>query len=312
MILCVNLNAAIDKTIVVDHFELGQIHRPKSVLSLAGGKGCNVARVLNTLGQPAAVTGWVGGYAGQFILAQLRQEGVRDAFVTTAVESRTCTSVVDASTNVITEIYESGVPVQPEEVEMLLATVEGWLSKAQLLVLSGSLPPGAPRNIYAQLIDLARTAGVPTLLDASKDALQLGLLAQPTYVKPNQTELAEILQTPLDTVEQQRTAAQEVARRHQTTVILSLGKHGALLTDGELMWQAIPPRVHAISAVGSGDSLVAGFSSAVVSGSRLPDALRLGVACGTANTLMIGAGRLQRGDVDAIRPGVTVTQLETS
>lgn len=312
MILCVNLNAAIDKTIVVDHFELGQIHRPKSVLSLAGGKGCNVARVLHTLGEEAVVTGWLGGYAGQYIEAQLQHEGVRTAFVQTAVESRTCTSVVDASTNAITEIYESGVPVQPEEVEMLLAVIAERLPESRLLVLSGSLPPGAPRNIYAQLIDLARRAGIPTLLDASKDALQLGLLAQPTYVKPNQTELAEILQAPLDTVEQQRAAAQEVARRYRTIVVLSLGKHGAVLADGEHRWQAVPPPVAAISAVGSGDSLVAGFTSAVVSGSSLPDALRLGVACGTANTLMIGAGRLQRGDVDAIRPGVTVTELAPS
>ncbi len=309
MILCVNLNAAIDKTIVVDHFDLGQIHRPQSVLALAGGKGCNVARVLHTLKHEAVVTGWVGGYAGQFIEAQLQQDGMRTAFVQTAVESRMCTSVVDASNRSVTEIYEAGVPVQPFEVEQLLDLVRQRLDGARFLVLSGSLPPGAPRNIYAQLIEQAHTVGVPVLLDASKDALQLGLLAHPTFVKPNQTELAEILQTPLDSVEKQREAAQAVARRYHTTVILSLGKQGALLADGQQMWQAVPPPVKALSAVGSGDSLVAGFVGAVVSGGSLSDALQMGVACGTANTLMLGAGRLQLDDVNTLRPQVALSAL---
>ncbi len=309
MILCVNLNAAIDKTIVVDHFDLGQIHRPQSVLSLAGGKGCNVARVLQTLKHEAVVTGWVGGFAGQFIEAQLQQDGMRTAFIQTAVESRMCTSVVDVSNHTVTEIYEAGVPVQPVEVQQLHDVVRERLGGVRFLVLSGSLPPGAPRNIYAQLIEQAHSAGVPVLLDASKDALQLGLLAQPTFVKPNQTELAELLQTALDSVEKQRAAAMEVARRYHTTVILSLGKQGALLADGQQMWQAMPPPVKALSAVGSGDALVAGFVGSLVSSSSLPEALQMGVACGTANTLMLGAGRLQWDDVNRLRTQVTISEV---
>ena len=97
MILCVNLNAAVDKTIVVDSFQLGEIHRPQAVKSLAGGKGCNVARGLKQLGAQAVVTGWVGGTTGQFIENGLQQEGIATDFVYTDFESRTCTSILDSA-----------------------------------------------------------------------------------------------------------------------------------------------------------------------------------------------------------------------
>ncbi len=81
MILCLNLNAAIDKTIVVSSFEINKIHRPESVLALAGGKGCNVARALKTLRGIPVVSGWVGGLAGQFIEKELHQEGIQTDFI---------------------------------------------------------------------------------------------------------------------------------------------------------------------------------------------------------------------------------------
>ncbi len=110
MILCVNLNAAIDKTIVVNSFQMGQIHRPEAVKSLPGGKGCNVARALKQFGEIPVVTGWVGGTAGQFIEEGLNQEGIQTDFVYTDFESRTCTSILDSGSQAMTEFYETGRP----------------------------------------------------------------------------------------------------------------------------------------------------------------------------------------------------------
>src|SRR5512133_1961719 len=95
MILCVNPNAAVDRTAVIEDFRLDAIHRPSFELALPGGKGCNVARAARTLGEQPVVTGWVGGYAGQFIQAGLQAEGILTAFVQTAVESRDCLSILD-------------------------------------------------------------------------------------------------------------------------------------------------------------------------------------------------------------------------
>src|SRR5512140_997558 len=95
MILCLNLNAAIDKTIVVASFEIDKIHRPESVIALAGGKGCNVARALKTFREIPVVSGWVGGFAGLYIESELQREGIQTDFVHTNFESRTCTSILD-------------------------------------------------------------------------------------------------------------------------------------------------------------------------------------------------------------------------
>src|SRR5512146_40318 len=119
MILCLNLHAAIDKTIVVSSFAVNKIHRPESVVSLAGGKGCNAARALKTLGETPVVSGWVGGFAGQFIENELQREGIQTAFIHTDFESRTCTSILDREKQTMTEIYEIGEPVPLEKINEL-------------------------------------------------------------------------------------------------------------------------------------------------------------------------------------------------
>ena len=117
MILCLNLNAAIDKTIVVSSLEINKIHRPESVIALAGGKGCNVARALKTLGAEPVVSGWVGGFAGQFIETELHREGIQTDFIYTDFESRTCTSILDREHGTMTEIYEKGETVPAKKVD---------------------------------------------------------------------------------------------------------------------------------------------------------------------------------------------------
>src|SRR5512146_1338826 len=119
MILCLTLNAAIDKTIVVSSFEIDKIHRPESVIAQAGGKGCNVARALKTLGEEPVVAGWVGGFAGQFIETELHREGIQTDFIHTDFESRTCTSILDRRKQTMTEIYEMGEQIPQKKIEEL-------------------------------------------------------------------------------------------------------------------------------------------------------------------------------------------------
>src|SRR5829696_4454717 len=104
MILCVNANAAIDKTVVVSGFGFNEIHRPQSVLALPGGKGANVAKALKVLGEQPLVTGWVGGFNGAFIEAGFQREGIRTGFVHVDAESRTCLSILDPENGTLTEI----------------------------------------------------------------------------------------------------------------------------------------------------------------------------------------------------------------
>jgi tagatose 6-phosphate kinase len=306
MILCLNPNAAIDKTIVVPSFELGRIHRPESVISLAGGKGCNVARGLKTLGEIPVVSGWVGGFAGQFIETALHQEGIQTDFIHTNFESRTCTSILDRRDGTMTEIYEVGEAVPPDKVEELQDRLRASIGKYEAVTLSGSLPPGVPPNFYASIIAIAREAGVPTFLDSSGEALRQGIEAGPFFVKPNEAEAKSLLGIEqihsLDFVQ----AALEISEKYKTSVLLSMGKQGGVAARGTEAFLVKSPMVEAKSAVGSGDCSLAGLAHGILRESSFEQALVCAMAAGAANTLTIGAGQFRREEFEMLRERVQI------
>ncbi len=305
MILCVTANAAIDKTAVVAPFRLNAIHRTSEVLALPGGKGCNVARALKQLGDTSLVTGWVGGFAGQFIESGLQKEGIETAFVHVEGESRTCLSILDPEAQTMTEVYEKGAAIPPEKLAELVAWFRANVGNYQAVALSGSLPAGVPADFYAQLIEIAHTAGVPVYLDASGEALKRGLEARPALIKPNQAEFAALIGGELKTVTDTIAAAREISTRYDTSVIVSLGEAGAIAAFQNEVVQALPPPVAFVSAVGSGDCMLAGILYSIVRGGDLRKQLRSGVAAGTANTLQLGAGIYTREQFDQIYEQVT-------
>jgi tagatose 6-phosphate kinase len=306
MILCLNLNAAIDKTIVVSSFEINKIHRPESVIALAGGKGCNVARALKTLGEEPIISGWVGGFAGQFIERELYGEGIQTDFVHTDFESRTCTSILDRKHETITEIYERGEPVPAEKVEQLRERIRTVVGKYKAVTLSGSLPPGVPYDFYAGVIEIAKEAGVLTFLDSSGEALRRGVEAGPFFVKPNETEAKSLLDVKasdsLDFVQ----AAVEISTRYKTNVVLSMGAKGAIAAKGRNVFEVKSPSVEAKSAVGSGDCMLAGLTYGALRGFSFEETITVGVAAGTANTLTIGAGQFKMDDFERLRGQVHI------
>jgi tagatose 6-phosphate kinase len=306
MILCVNPNAAIDKTVIVSPFQLGKIHRPQAVKALPGGKGCNVARALKTLGETPVVTGWVGGTAGQFIENGLHAEGIQTDFVHVDFESRTCLSIVDGPT--ITEIYELGEPIPPEDVAAMRDHFRAIVGGYDAVTFSGSLPPGVPADFYPDLITIANDVGVPTFLDSSQDPLKLGVEAKPFLVKPNEDEAAILTGREIHTVVDCMAAARALACRYGSIVVISLGPEGAVAARGDEALYVQNPRVEAKSAVGSGDCTLAGLAYGFTRGFAFEDALKHGVAAGTANTLTIGAGTFTPDDFERVRALVAVTR----
>lgn len=307
MILCVNPNAAIDKTLVVDSFQLNAIHRPTFELSLPGGKGCNVARVAKALGQQPVVTGWVGGHHGLFIEEGLHAEGIQTAFIHTLVESRDCISILDSSTGTMTEIYEKGRPVSPAELGEFYENFQAWLPRVKMVTFSGSLPPGVPTNFYARLIGMAQAADVRTILDSSGEALRQGLEeGHPSVLKCNRAELGGVIGQPLDSLDDVRRIIRELSARLDIRVVITLGGAGAVAAEGGRLWLVQAPSIEAISAVGSGDAFLAGLACGLLAGKPFDQALCLAVAAGSANAMQIGAGRLRVGDIDMLLEQVRV------
>jgi len=308
MILCLNLNAAIDKTLIVPSFELNKIHRPKSAILLAGGKGVNVGRALKTLGEVPVVSGWVGGYAGQFIERELQREGIQTDFVHTDFESRTCTSILDPDNGTLTEVYEVGEPIPLEKVDQLRDHFRAIIRNYKAVTLSGSLPAGVPSNFYADLIKIAGEAGVLTFFDSSGDALRQGVEARPFLIKPNETEAKSLLRVDPNHTLDFTQAAVEISAKYETSVILSLGANGAVAVNGQQVFTVKNPNVEAKSAVGSGDCLLAGLTYGFTHGLSFEETVTCGIAAGTANTLTIGAGQFKLEDFERLRGQVQINK----
>jgi 1-phosphofructokinase family hexose kinase len=295
MIVTVVPNPSLDKTVLVSDFAAGQIYRPSAVMTLAGGKGFNFARALRTLGQQCLTIGPVGGYMGQYLLALAAQEGLPCDCLEVQTEVRTCLTIIDQTAdNRLTELYERGVPLDESVWERLLARVASHFSEATFLAVCGSFPPGVPQSGLSDLVSQAQSAHVPVLLDTHGTQLAGVLELGAALLKVNQYEAGEMLGCAIETPEQAVTAALNLQKRGVREVVITLGKVGAVGVTSDSYpfgWQA--PTVEAISPTGSGDCLFAGIAAGLSHGKPLPEAVRLGIAAGAANTLQPGAGRLE-------------------
>lgn len=184
MILTVTLNAALDRTMTVPNFQIGFRHRATDTLILPGGKGINVARAVKILGRPVIATGFVGGRKGDQILADLSEEGILSDFVRVEGESRTYTAVIDSATNVVTEVNEHGLEIQPQEFELLLDKLDYLGRAADIVVLAGSLPRGLEDDSYARIIQHLRRHDVTIFFYTYGDPLRLGIKAGPDFAFP--------------------------------------------------------------------------------------------------------------------------------
>jgi 1-phosphofructokinase family hexose kinase len=314
MILTVTVNAAVDKTLTVANLQLGHRHRAQQGLVMAGGKGINVARALKRLDEPVIATGLAGGRAGLHIVDGLHSEGILNDFVRIAGESRTSTAVVDPTSGLQTEINEYGPEVTAEEISILLEKIRYLSGAVSTVVFAGSLPRKVDNSFYADVIRDMNRRKVRTVIDAEGEPLRLSLAAEPTLVSPNQREAEALVGNEFQTDEDFQHGLSAIASMGAANVLVTL-KTGcyALLVEGKgrrTMYRAWIPRVEAVSAVGSGDALLAGFVSAQQAGRPPQDCLRLALACGAANTQTVGAGVFEPRDVPRYSAMVEVQEIQ--
>jgi len=326
-ILTVTLNAAVDTTLTVGTLRVGESETARDVLKLPGGKGNNVARTLRRLGIPVIASGLVGGPAASSITDGLAGEGVPPHFMHITAHTRACTAIVELSHGRVTEVNEPGATVATEVAEQFQEHFDGLLRSGgvTLLVLSGSLPPGLPVDYYARLVQQARAAGVPAVVDSKGKALEAALTEAPLVVKPNKVEAETLLGHRIDAIDDALRAAWALRRRGPHVVALTLGAQGAVLVAEKGAWLARAPRQDAVDTVGSGDAFVGGFvaglwdavssgaaaslSAAATDATVLARALARAAACGAANALTLGAGMIEARDVARIEQSVVVEPL---
>lgn len=308
-ILTVSLNAAIDVVYTLPRLTPGAIHIAMTVDRVAGGKANNVARVLARLGRPVLATGFAGGAAGRFLLENLTAQGIATDYERMAGENRSCLTILGTEAGSVTELRERGPTLTEQDGDRFVQRFTRLLGDVGLVVISGSLPPGLPPAFYHTLVSLAKERELPVILDASGKALQVAIEAGPTLVKPNRDELAEWAGRPLPALADVIEAARVLAAAGPAMVAVSLGADGIILITATEALVATPPLIQARNTVGSGDSAVAGLAAALSTGASPADALRLAVACGTANALTDGVAEVDPATVEQIRTQVQLRSL---
>jgi 1-phosphofructokinase/tagatose 6-phosphate kinase len=312
MIVTVTLNAAIDRTLTVPNFQRGQRHRASAGVTLAGGKGINVARALKALGVPVVATGLVGGTTGSRIVEELTHEAILNDFVHIDGESRTSTAVVDPTGEAYTEINEWGPAVNPEELETLLEKLRYLTQDAEFVVFAGSLPRDVEDDFYAEATRELAKRHIPTVLDTEGEPLRLGVEAEPFLVSPNQAEAESLVGQEFHDEEDFRLALDGIADLGARNVLITTEQGALALLREEreaLRYRANAPRVDPVSTVGSGDVLLAAFLAARHAGRSNEESLRAAVAAGTASTLEVGAGRFDPRQAGRLQAGVELVEL---
>ena len=309
MILTVTLNAAIDRTVAVPNFRLGQRHRAVEARTMAGGKGVNIARSLKSLDRPVIATGFAGGATGTHVVEQLTEESILNDFVRIREESRTNTSVLDPTNGEQTEINERGPSVSAKEVELFRDKLLYLAKGAAIVVFAGSLPRGVEPDLYARLTRELARLGVTTVIDTDGEPLRAAVRAEPDVVSPNVLEAEELVGHEFNDEEDRSIAVREIVSLGAREAIMTLpdGCLAQVVVDGtpQLLRASIEPR-EPVATVGSGDAFLAGYVAARYDGGAPEDCLRFGVACGTESTRRLGAGLIDPREVERLVAEVEV------
>ena len=288
MILCVTPNPAIDRTMHVNALRLGEVHRAEKVLMAAGGKGLNVARTIRALGGETVCMGLIGGHTGNLLADLAKQEGLSARWTQTQSETRTCVILVEDGRDA-TVVNEHGAEVDADAAQLFCNDVWKMSEQADLVCVSGSLPPGFSTDVFHAILTGLVERKKSVWVDTSGKALSAALKVHGINIKVNAGELGAALGFEISNAKQAKKASAQVREREVASVIVTLGKDGAILNSSSV-WFAKPPMIEAVSSVGSGDAFLGGLALALESGHSPKIALRYGVAAGAANALHFGGG----------------------
>ncbi|SPE37327.1 bifunctional 6-phosphofructokinase/tagatose-6-phosphate kinase [Candidatus Sulfopaludibacter sp. SbA3] len=287
MIVTLTINPAIDRIISVDRLAFEDRAYINSSRESAGGRGINASCVLHSFGADTTAVFPSGGDSGKRLESLLRDCGFLISVVPIQHSIRTNLTVTDKH-GLTVNLNEAGPVLAKAEVARVERAVKERLDHATWLMVSGSVPPGVPSSLYAKLITMARHRNVKTLLHADGQVLREGIEAKPTVVTPNQQEAERLLGRTLLTRTHGLEVAELIRRMGPESVVLSLGSRGAIGAFADGLMEAIPPRVDAVCPIGAGDALAAAYTWSMTRKANPAEALRWGVAAGTASARLPG------------------------
>jgi 6-phosphofructokinase 2 len=303
MIYTITLNPALDRTLWIEKIKPDDSNRIEKEERFAGGKGIDVSRVLTTLGISNKALGFVGGFDGEELEGRLVNEGISCDFTRISGETRTNIVVNDIKTGNQTIFSARGPEIKPYELMQMIHKVEK-IENPQIVIISGSLPPGIHPEIYRKIIEIIKSKGARVVLDTDGDALKMSIQSNPDIIKPNVHELSRLSGINLKGMGDIINTARSICEQGIGIILVSMGARGILLISDKEQYVASPPEVDVVNTIGAGDSAVAGFVYGIVSGKRLDESLVYAVAAGTATTLRPGSALCTRDDFLKLVPQV--------
>ena len=309
MILTVTLNTSIDKLYLMTGIRPETVMRVKEVHNTAGGKGLNVSRVAGKLGEQVSAAGFVGGFNGSYLESLIDTPLVRCAFTHVKAETRSCINCWDLSDGKSTEYLEPGAPVTGDEVARFLADFDRELPGADVVVISGSIPEGAPEDIYCDLIRRCRKAGVPVLVDTSGNRLVSAAGEKPALIKPNEDEITQLTGRSFSGPEEAACILRDLHESGIPYVVLSMGAEGALLACDAGVFHGKPPEITPRNTVGCGDSMTAGFAVGFARSLPIEETFRLALAVSAASALSLFTGDFDAADYERLLPEISIRRI---
>jgi len=258
LIATVTLNPAMDKIIYLSKLDRALVNRATKLTALPGGKGINVALMLNRLGHEVMALGLLGGFLGEFIEASLEREGVFIAFQHVAEQSRSNFIVVDDSGE-ITQVLEPGPLVSEAEIDRFLSSYDRTISECDMVVIGGTCPPGCPPDIYKELILRAKNKGLRTVLNAYGEPFERGVEAAPDIVKPDTRFIRELLGQDRSTPAGRRNISEELLGIGVKTVIIAHGRLNHQVQSVDDIFDLKVSSEVIVNTVTSGDAFLAGL-----------------------------------------------------
>lgn len=309
MIYTVTLNPAVDRELQVDKIIFDTVLRASQWRVDCGGKGFNVARMLQSLGTSSVALGFAAGKTGELLNEELLSLGIQTDFVWVQGETRTNVCIVNADHSHYVKVNEPGPTISDDDLAKLMQRVRELARPDDGWVLAGSLPPGVPPSVYADMIATLQSAGARVFLDTSDEALRLACQANPFLIKPNAGEAQELTGLPINTPTEIAAAGNAILSMGARNVIISLGKQGALLVNGQRAWLAASPEIVERNPIGAGDSMVAGLVWGLSQGNDLPEALCRGIACGAATANQSGTSVGSLAQVNKLLNQVSLSEV---
>ncbi len=307
-VVTVTLNPAIDQTVTIPNFTAGTVNRVQSSQLDPGGKGINVASFLADFGQPATVTGFLGAENDAIFCRLFAQKGIEDRCVRIGGQTRIGVKISDEALHQTTDINFPGQTPSPGNIEQLFVVLAELAQAHEWFVLSGSIPAGVSAGIYQEMV--RRLAGGKVVLDTSGEGFRQALAAGPWLIKPNVDELSEFVGKRLEDADSILRVAHALMERHGiASVVVSMGKEGAIFVEGEDAIWAVPPFVEVKSTVGAGDAMVAGIVAGKIQGLPLAECARLATAFSMTAISHIGSGLPSIQAVQEARERVTIRRL---